>query len=484
MNIVEPILFQCRNHPPAPALGAPGTAYPVVSYARLERLINNASRRALSLGLAPGTVVALLIGDAVVHAAIMLGLMRLGIVTVSVSDLSFPTSLKVDAVIADAAVANRADMRVVRLDPSWTMGDGQPIEERSIPHGAGSDLCRIVLSSGSTGEMKAIPFTHDLVLAQIARHNYALGNSFMECSRFFCDFSLPSYICFRLFIYVLSRGGMMMFPGASVMDTVQSFGLYKLQGMIASPVGLTGYLKFYEENPSFQSPFQVIFTGGSAIPKSLSDRLRASLCRNILFVYGATESTTIALLPEHVASDVPGAVGHVTPGVRVEIVDDADRPLPAGSEGRVRIRSPFTVAGYLDNPEETQKSFRDGWFYPGDLGRFTPDGVLVVSGRESDALNIGGVKVRPQAIEEALAGFASVQDAAAFSQPNTYGIEEIWALVVAKQDFDWAALRAHCARVLPGMLVPAQILTVTHIPRNENGKIERHRLRDAAAQAG
>ena len=478
MNIVEPILFQSRQHPPSPAIGAPGTSLNLISYARLEGFIHNIGRRALSLGIARGHVVAILIKDSILHASVVFGLTRLGVITLSVNDLNFPKTLKLDAIVTDGPTAAVATTRIVQADFSWTMGNGQPVEDRFVYRGNGDDVCRIVLTSGTTGELKAIAFTHNLIQAQIARHNHTLGNTFMECSRFFSDLALPSYICFRLLTYTLSRGGSFFFPGASAMDSLQTFGLYKIQGLIASPGALSGFLKFYEEHLEFESPFEIVYCTGSALPKSLSERVRARICRNIVYLYGTTETPTVAVMPAH-RSDIPGAVGYVTPGVTVEIVDEAGRPLPAGSAGRVRIRSPFAVNEYLNNPEQTTKAFRDGFFYPGDTGYLTKENLLVLSGRESDVLNLGGEKVNPELIEDAIAKFAAVDQAAAFTVPNKVGIEEVWALVVPNAKLDEAALRAHCERSLPATFVPVRFVSVPSLPRNDNGKIERHRLKVA-----
>ena len=84
---------------------------------------------------------------------------------------------------------------------------------------------------------------------------------------------------------------------------------------------------------------------------------------------------------------------YVTPGVLIEVVDESDNPLPLGKEGLLRIRSPHNIKGYFGNPEETKNAFRDGCFYPGDLGYLTRDGMLVVSGgRHKTRLNLGGAE--------------------------------------------------------------------------------------------
>src|SRR5215470_12400066 len=100
MNIVDPVLFQCRYHPPAAAICTPGSGQNLISYARLERLINNASRMAVSSGLSRGNTVAILIDDAILNAAVALGLTRVGVVTLE-GRRALPSELTIDAVVTD-----------------------------------------------------------------------------------------------------------------------------------------------------------------------------------------------------------------------------------------------------------------------------------------------------------------------------------------------------------------------------------------------
>jgi long-chain acyl-CoA synthetase len=477
MNIVEPILFQCGQNPPAAALCATGSALNLISYARLERFIHNIGRRALGIGVRPGQTVAIQIKDHIFHAAIALALARMGVATLSVTDLNLPPGLRVDSVITDAPVfiGNGANLPIVLADLGWTEGDGKPIDERFVSPG-GDTIARIVLTSGSTGTPKAIAISHAMEMNRYGRYLYAFGDPFVACSRFFCDTGLGQSTCFRLMIYILSRGGTFFFPAASPMDSLQTFALYKVQGLFASPGGLSGILKFYEENTAFRSGFDVIITAGSSLHKSLSERVRARLGSNLTFFYGASEIAAIAAAPAHVVADIPGAVGHVFPGVTVEVVDGSGRLLPRGQEGSLRIRSPTMVAGYHGDPEQTQASFRDGFFHPGDLGTLNPDGMLVISGREKEVLNLGGAKLRPQLVEDVLAAFAGVEQAAVIGMPNSLGVDELWALIVPRAPLDEAALRAHCQQRLAPMFCPVRYVSVELLPRNENGKLDRPRL--------
>jgi acyl-coenzyme A synthetase/AMP-(fatty) acid ligase len=456
---------------------APGMALDLISYGRLEQFINNIGRRALALRLEPNATVAVRVREPIFHSAIVLALANIGVATLSVREPAFPPGLRVDAIITDDRQLRPAGpIKVVQVDMDWTQGDGQPIDPRHLYRATGEALCRISLTSGSTGEAKAIGFSHRMQAERLARYTHAYGGNFPDCKRIFSDLGLPSSVGFRHLLYILSRGGTMFFPGATPIDTLQTFELYGVQGLIASPGGLSGFLKFYEENGNFHCSFEIIIATGSPLPKQLSERVRARLCSQLVYYYGTTETGTVSSAPAHALTAIPGAVGYVTPGVTVEIIDRDGRPLPSGSEGALRIRSPMNVGRYLDDPALSQVAFRDDCFYTGDSGYLMKDGMLVVTGRETDVLNLGGDKIRPQAIEDVLTAFDGIGQAAAFTMPNQVGIEEVCVLIVPTGRIDEAALLAHCRSNLPDLYVPARFHAVERLPRNENGKIERHRL--------
>lgn len=485
MNVVEPILFQGKHDPPAPAMCAPGTAMDVVSYARLARFIHNVGRSAISAGISPGDVVVLQVKDHIFHTALALGLMYIGAATVSVSE-ALPGNLPCDVIITDTprSYANGKSAKVLAADFAWISGDGTPIDERHVYRGAGNDICRIALTSGSTGEAKAVGFTHNNQLARLARYNHVFGRIFPECSRFFSDYGFGSSGGFRHILYVLSRGGTMFFPGASPMDTLQTFELYKVQGLIASPGGLSGFVKFYDANPEFRSGFEVIIAAGSPLHSSLSERVRARLCSNLIFYYGTTETSTISSAPAHALSGVAGAVGHVAPDVSARIVDETGAPLPFGHEGVVLVRTPVGVAGYLATSGQSETAFRDGHFDTGDIGYLTEGRMLVITGRKKEVLNLGGDKVSPQLIEDAIAAFKGIREAGAFSMPNDMGVEEVWSFIVHGEALDKEALHKHCRERLTRTHVPVRFISVSELPRNGNGKLQKHRLAAMAQELG
>ncbi len=141
MNIVDPVLFQAKLNPAAPAICVPGAARPLISYGRLAQAIHNISRAALSCGLARGQVAAIHVQDKIFHAALILGLARIGVVTLSARSRVFPPEIGVDAVIADANAVYQNAKRVILADATAWMqaGDGVPLDDPRLICAGGDD---------------------------------------------------------------------------------------------------------------------------------------------------------------------------------------------------------------------------------------------------------------------------------------------------------------------------------------------------------
>jgi acyl-coenzyme A synthetase/AMP-(fatty) acid ligase len=475
MNIVDPILFHARLNPAALAIATPGAGRERVSYGMLARMVDNVGRIALENGLGRGQVVAIHVNDKIFHAALLLGLARIGVVVLSARSAVLPKEIGVHAVITDSGKSYQNAGRVLVADiASWALnGDGAP---PATERAGDDDPCRITLTSGTTGEARGALFSHRAVVDRNARLPFVRGDRFPQCTRFYCDLGFATDPGFRDMVHMLSKGGAIFYYGGDAESTMQALGLYHVEGMIASPQGLAEYLKFFEAYPEVPCRLDHILTSGASLSRLLSERVRARMCSHLYSTYGATETGGVAVAPAHVVAGIPGAVGYVTPGAAVEIVDSAGRVLPADAEGAVRIRTLQTVTGYVGNPPDAAAAFRDGWFYPGDFGCLRSDGLLVIRGRDAAVLNLGGDKVRPELVEDVLAAFPAIEQAAVFTRANELGIHQLLAAVVARSAVDQVALRRHCEAKLGPALVPARFQVVSALPRNANGKLDRARL--------
>ena len=108
--------------------------------------------------------------------------------------------------------------------------------------------------------------------------------------------------------------------------------------------------------------------------------------------------------------------------------------------------------------------------------------MLVISGRETAVLNVGGEKTNPERIEHVLMSFAAVAQAGVVGVTDPLGIESGRVPpVVWRSGADEAGLRSHCQRLMPRELVPTRFVAVGSIARNETGKIDRGQLARAVA---
>jgi len=250
---------------------------------------------------------------------------------------------------------------------------------------------------------------------------------------------------------------------------------------MTSPVALQTLLDA-ESKDTNRNVERVIAVAGGRLPASLRDRALERLCRRILLVYGSTEVGGIAEGDASLIDRHPGAVGFVRAGATLQVIDAAGNPVPAGVNGIVRVRSDSMATGYVNDPDITEKFFRDGWFYPGDQGVVFDDGLVAITGRVSEILNLGGVKVSPDVIETLVASLPKVRDVCALAVPNRQGVERLVIVVVCDDAVDMKALRAGIKKRLAR---PRQFLLarVPNIPRNTMGKIPRPRLAAQIAAA-
>lgn len=440
----------------------------MVTYGRLEKTVNNIIARAAALGLATGQVVGLAVRQPAFHASAIIALARMGIVTASFSGPTSPKDIRFDAVLTDRG-QSFPDVKTVAVDPSWIVGDGRPVTLNYVARG--SDVCRILLTSGTTGESKGIAVTHEMVLGRILRYNTTYPGASM-CARVFCDPGWATALGFQLFIYTLGRGAAFFVRGDTAANTLRAFEFYRIDHLVAAPAALAEFLVEYDKHQC-RHAVDLVHTAGGALSKSLSQRVRNRIGTILISDYGSAETSCVATAPVSAIENIAGAVGYVTPGMIVEIVDDEGQRLPAGEEGIVRIRGDYAATEYVNDPEATRRFFRDGWFYPGDLGTLTRDGMLIVTGRQTSILNLGGEKIKPETIEEVLAAFTGDVEGTVLSVVNDSGVEEVWAAIATRGPLDENALRAHCQAKLAAAFVPKRFIVFDQLPRNEMGKINR-----------
>lgn len=173
-------------------------------------------------------------------------------------------------------------------------------------------------------------------------------------------------------------------------------------------------------------------------------------------------------------------------GAELRIVDDNDHPLKVGEVGEIICQSPLATHGYYKNPEATNASFRDGWFYTGDLGYFDEEGFLFVVGRKKDMVKSGGISVYPLEIESVIYSHPDVLEAAVIGVPDAEWGEAVKAVAVLKPDssLDPQELIAFCKERLSTYKVPKSVEFRASLPHTEIGKINKVKLREMIVAEG
>ncbi len=193
-----------------------------------------------------------------------------------------------------------------------------------------------------------------------------------------------------------------------------------------------------------------------------------------------------ALARDEVRPDPDGVelarLGPPVPGFAVRVTDAEGHDLPPDRIGRIRIRGPSLLAGYLHLPRETAEVLRDGWLDTGDRG-FLDRGELVVTGRDKEILVLKGRKYPPALVEQALDGLPGLRAgcaAAVSHRPEAADAERLLLLAETSRDAadtDVAALPDACARAIlagTGLLVDEVVLLAPGtLPRTSSGKIRR-----------
>ncbi len=156
----------------------------------------------------------------------------------------------------------------------------------------------------------------------------------------------------------------------------------------------------------------------------------------------------------------------------VEIVDDNDRKLPPGNAGRLRVAIGNGPAGYMNDTDATQRFFRNGFFYPGDLAMIREDGRMALQGRITDVINIAGNKILPFLLEGRLAERLGVSAVCLFSAQNDFGEEELHIVIETSRTMDARHVQEIVAQEIRGF-AGTSVHFMAHLPRSSLGKVLR-----------
>lgn len=213
-------------------------------------------------------------------------------------------------------------------------------------------------------------------------------------------------------------------------------------------------------------------------PDLMAEMKKALVNAKFFNGFGLTEASISLAAFDRECTERPTSIGHPSLGCEARIVDEHMQDLPSGTVGEIAVKGPNVADGYYDNPVETAKFFRGGWFLTGDLGRIDHDGFFYVVSRKREMINRGGENVYPVEVENVIYLHPKVLEAAVYGVPDPIMGEKVAAAIVAVPGTAPTAqeIREFCSDKLAKYKIPEYIQFTTALPKNAGGKVIKDRL--------
>ncbi|HEX4196840.1 MAG TPA: class I adenylate-forming enzyme family protein [Caulobacteraceae bacterium] len=345
--------------------------------------------------------------------------------------------------------------------------DGWPEAEAAAP-APGPAGGHILLTSGTTGVYKKVLITAAGEAANLAFRTDLYGLSGQSIVNVFSMGGWTS-VGYHLPATVWSLGGGAVFHHGP--DSWRSLAQAPCTAAFTHPELLAALLATPEDALARNDAMMLMVTSGP-LSRANWQAARERLTRDVRTCIGSTETGGISLTRIETADDLNWHRIH--PGREVQVVDEADRPLPAGAVGVLRVRA-TGVDAYLGDAPASAAFFRGGYFYPGDLGVRRDDGRIALQGRVTDVINVMGHKRAAAPIEARLQDSLGAPAVCVFSVPGADG-EAVHVAIQPGQPITAEQLKAALLEALPGV-AGAHVHMVEAFPRNATGKIDRAALR-------
>lgn len=437
--------------PDALAVVAPTFA---LTFGQLRDAVAGSAARLQDSGVRPGDLVALDLPSGL-EWVLDLALIHVGAAGVSVRGVQDRRAVRPDHLLTEE-----------RVDASWFTPASTVALEVGFP--GPESIFRYLFTNGTTGAPRAAAHSLRAMAHRISSGAVHWTDGRLELTLM----SLSTTGGFHAAAGCLRYG--IPFLAVDRIDgtTLRLAAQHGIEVLCGSPNQLATVLDVLRQEGISLPALREIRLAGAVPSAALLELLDRELGVRVHNVYGSTEGGGVCEI-RYMRGRDRYDVGAPVPEVELQVLDETGRPAPAGTEGTIRYRTPGQVSGYL--VDGVVEPLPGGWFVPGDRGRLTDDGHVVLTGRDSELLNLGGVKIDPARIDELATVFPGVIDAAAFGIERRPGAPEVALAVVSEPNCDLRELDRRLRDLLPGAH-PTAYWRVDAIPRSRLGKVMRAQL--------
>ncbi|MDT5002132.1 MAG: hypothetical protein QOK12_4237 [Mycobacterium sp.] len=354
------------------------------------------------------------------------------------------------------------------------------------------DIACLLFTSGTTGASKCC------ILGQREMRDVAFTmNNEMHCGS--ADRGLINMPMFHVGALAIigglhARGGTVVLQQQfDAAEAVTLIAARQITLLHLAPVMLKALLDEVDDESAVKSVRTVVYSAAPITAAILRRALAALPDAGFLNLYGQTEVIVSGLPRELHDLASPGAeerlrsVGFPFPGIRIRVVGEDGRDVPAGEAGEIVVRAGSTFRGYLDDKAATEATLRDGWCHTGDVGRIDERGLLFLVDRKKDVIISGGENVYSPEVEDAISALDGVVACAVVGIPDEKWGEAVCAVVVPGDGAPptLEALQDGVRERLARYKAPRRLVLVADLPVLPSGKVDKKRLRaDLKADAG
>ncbi|MGW1027395.1 class I adenylate-forming enzyme family protein [Streptomyces sp. NPDC002577] len=455
------------------------------------------------MGVRPGTVVAWQLPTRIETALLSLALARLGAVQSPVipfyrdREVSFAlTESKAEFFAVPGvwrgfdhtAMARRLDAKGV-FEAYDSLPEGDPAV-LPPPPADGTQVRWVYWTSGTTSDPKGVLHTDRSLIAGGACLAHALRLSTDDVGSIafpFAHIGGPDYTVMLLLYGVPA----VMFEQFALPEALEG---YRRHGVTIAGGSTAFYSMFLAEQRrqpgrKLLPTLRLLAGGGAPKPPELYHAVVREMGCRLAHGYGMTEVPMITMGdPDDTAENLATTEGRPPEGMEIRITDAKGAPLPAGTDGEVRLRGEAVCQGYLDPAQSAQVFDTEGFLITGDLGHLTPGGHLVLTGRVKDVIIRKGENISAKEIEDLLHQHPAVGDVAVIGLPDPERGERVCAVVeqpAGAEKLTLETVTAHLrAEGLSVHKLPEQLELVDALPRNETlRKVLKYKLRERFAGA-
>jgi mycobactin salicyl-AMP ligase len=480
-----------------------------LSYAELDERADRAAAGLAELGIASGDRALLQLPNGCEFAVAFFALLRVGAIPVmclpghrSAELAHFATVSEAKALLIPATVSgfdyrsmaqgllqDHPELRhvIVDGDPgpcvSWSQLCANPRQPPTPHTSAPGSPALLLVSGGTTGLPKLIPRTHD-------DYVYNATASAQVCGLTGDDVYLVALPAAHNF--PLACPGLLgaMTVGATTVFTTDpspesAFAAIARHGVTVTalvPALANLWAQATEWEPVTPTSLRLLQVGGAKLEASDARTIREKLTPGLQQVFGMAEGLVCYTRlgdPPEVVEKTQGRP--LSADDELRIVDEAGLPVPAGAEGELLVRGPYTLNGYFRADSDNARCFDpDGFYRSGDLVRQHSDGYLEVIGRVKDVIHRGGETIAAGDLEEHLRAHPAISSVAAVALPDPYLGEKICAAVVfvghpltltdVNAYLDQRGVAAHAR---PDVLAPMPSLPTTAVGKIDKKAIAR-----------